>query len=99
MPTDKDLFAEEQSMRAMSFGDHIEELRVHLILALLGLFVGVTIAFIPPIGVGKWSLPPVNLGQWVMKRMQDPAQVALDKFYTQQAIDRAKDADEKKLTT
>src|SRR3954452_14861718 len=28
-PTEKDLFAEEQTMRAMSFGDHIEELRVH----------------------------------------------------------------------
>ena len=34
MPTDKDLFAEEQTMVAMSFGDHIEELRARLILAL-----------------------------------------------------------------
>ena len=55
-------------MVAMSFGDHIEELRTRLILALIGLFVGVIIAFIPPL----------NLGQWVMRQMQEPAQKALD---------------------
>jgi sec-independent protein translocase protein TatC len=98
-PHDQDLFAEEQTMPSMSFGDHLEELRVHLILALLGLFVGVLIAFLPPIGYGKYSIPPVNLGQWVMKQMQDPAQEALDKFYTQRALDRAKEADEKKQFT
>ena len=47
MPTDRDLFAEEQQMATMSFGEHIEELRVRLILALIGLFVGVIVAFIP----------------------------------------------------
>ena len=51
MPTDQDLFAEEQSMVTMSFGDHIEELRVRLILALLGLFVGVIVVFLPPLDI------------------------------------------------
>ena len=40
MPTDQGLFAEERSMVAMSLGDHLEELRRHLTLALLGLFNG-----------------------------------------------------------
>lgn len=78
-PSDEDLFAEEQAMPAMSFGDHIEELRRHLILALLGLVVGVVITFIPPLSLG-WR---------VMHQMQDPAQRALDRFYTEQAQKRA----------
>lgn len=98
-PTEKDLFAEEQTMRSMSFGDHLEELRMHLILALLGLFVGVVIAFLPPMGWGKWQLPPVNLGQWVMQRMQIPAQKALEKFYADRAVVRADEADAKKQVT
>ena len=98
-PKEQDLFAEEQTMRAMSFGDHIEELRTHLILALLGLMVGMTIAFLPPMGMGRWKFPPVNLGQWVMSRMQDPAQVALAKFYEGRAEKRANEADAKKLKT
>ena len=53
MPTERDLFAEEQTMATMSFGEHIEELRVRLILALSGLFVGVVIAFIPYLDLGK----------------------------------------------
>ncbi|MDB5349170.1 MAG: twin arginine targeting protein translocase subunit TatC, partial [Planctomycetota bacterium] len=88
-PTDKDLFAEEQTMRAMSFGDHIEELRTHLILALAGLFVGVTLAFIPPL----------DLGRWVMRRMQDPATVALKRFYEDSAEKRSKAADATKQQT
>ena len=71
MPNDQDLFAEEQSMVTMSFGEHIEELRVRLILALIGLFVGVVIVFIPPLDIG-WR---------VMKKMEEPAKVALDEFY------------------
>jgi sec-independent protein translocase protein TatC len=78
-PTDEDLFAEEQTMPAMSFGEHIEELRRHLILALLGLVVGVIITFIPPLSLG-WR---------VMHQMQDPAQHALDRFYREQAARRA----------
>jgi sec-independent protein translocase protein TatC len=71
MSKDRDLFAEEQAMVTMSFGEHIEELRVRLILALIGLFVGVLIVFIPPLDVG-WR---------VMKKMEEPAKVALDEFY------------------
>ena len=58
-------------MATMSFGEHIEELRVRLILALLGLFVGVIVVFIPPLDIG-WR---------VMKKMEEPAKVALDDFY------------------
>ena len=68
MPTEKDLFSEEQTMVAMSFGDHIEELRVRLILGLLGLMVGVVITFIPPL----------DLGKRVMTKMEEPAKVALE---------------------
>lgn len=89
MPTDRDLFEEERQMAAMSFGDHIEELRRHLILALLGLFVGVTITFIPG----------VNLGMRVLHKMQDPAQEALAKFYNEQATNRAKEAKDKAEVT
>ncbi len=71
MPNDRDLFAEEQQMVTMSFGDHIEELRVRLILALLGLFVGVLVAFVPPLDIG-WR---------IMKSMEAPAKQALDAFY------------------
>jgi sec-independent protein translocase protein TatC len=78
-PTDKDLFTEEQTMVAMSFGDHLEELRVRLILALMGLMVGVVITFIPPF----------NIGQRVMLRMQAPAEAALDKFYKERADERS----------
>ncbi len=86
MPSDIDLFAEEQHMVAMSFGDHIEELRRHLILALIGLFVGVSITFIPsPVG-------GMSLGMWVLRRMQDPAQYALNAFYQEQAKNRAEAA-------
>jgi sec-independent protein translocase protein TatC len=79
MPPEKDLFEEEQQMVAMSFGDHIEELRTRLILALLGLAVGVVLTFIPPL----------NLGMRVMRQMQDPAQEALDVFYKERARVRA----------
>ncbi|MBV8077124.1 MAG: hypothetical protein JO284_12030, partial [Planctomycetaceae bacterium] len=49
MPSERDLFQEEQQMVTMSFGDHIEELRARLIMALLGLMVGVVVTFIPPL--------------------------------------------------
>src|SRR3954453_20392565 len=78
MPADKDLFAEEHEMTAMSFGEHIEELRARLILALTGLMAGVIVTFIPPL----------NLGKLIMTQMEGPAQVPLTKFYTNQAIER-----------
>lgn len=76
-PTDVDLFAEEQAMPAMSFGDHIEELRIRLVLALLGLGAGILVTVIPiPTPWGTYTI-----GQWVFDRMQKPAQDALDEFY------------------
>ncbi|MFO0889592.1 MAG: twin-arginine translocase subunit TatC [Isosphaeraceae bacterium] len=83
MPTDRDLFAEEQQMTTMSFGEHIEELRVRLILALIGLLVGVVIAFIPPL----------NIGWWVMKTMEAPAADALEHFYRNEYDKKAKEAE------
>ncbi len=71
MPNDQDLFAEEQSMATMSFGEHIEELRVRLILALIGLFVGLLVVFIPGL----------DIGYRVMKKMEEPAKLALKDFY------------------
>jgi sec-independent protein translocase protein TatC len=82
MPTDKDLFSEEQEMVAMSFGEHIEELRTRLILALLGLMVGVVITFVPPL----------NLGKLVIKQMQEPAKDALQRFYADRAKVRSEAA-------
>src|SRR5271166_786310 len=67
MPSERDLFAEEQTMATMSFGEHIEELRVRLILALAGLCVGVVVAFIPYL----------DLGWRVMTNMEAPAAEAL----------------------
>ena len=58
MPAEHDLFAEEQSMVSMSFGDHIEELRTRLILALLGLAVGVVLTFVPPLNLGMHKVAP-----------------------------------------
>jgi sec-independent protein translocase protein TatC len=89
MPTERDLFEEEQHMVAMSFGDHIEELRTHLIRALLGLAVGVVVTF----------LPVLNLGTRVLRKMQDPAQEALQRFYEQQAEKRSKQAKEQGART
>ena len=74
MTTDHDLFSEEQSMVTMSFGEHIEELRVRLILALLGLLVGVVVVFIPPL----------DIASRVMRSMEAPAKDALDAFYKQE---------------
>jgi sec-independent protein translocase protein TatC len=87
MPSEKDLFTEEQTMVTMSFGDHLEELRARLILALMGLVVGVIIAFVPPFFIGRQ----------VQLKMQEPASAALKEFYEADAarrIEKAKQASE-----
>jgi len=83
MPTDRDLFAEEQTMVTMSFGEHLEELRVRLILALAGLFVGVLIVFVPPLDIGKR----------VMESMESPAKGALEDFYRSEYAKKAQAAE------
>jgi sec-independent protein translocase protein TatC len=85
MPNQRDLFAEEQQMATMSFGEHIEELRVRLILALMGLAVGVIVAFIPYL----------DLGWRVMKSMEAPAKNALEHFYNQEYEKKVKAAEAK----
>ncbi len=84
MTSDNDLFLEEQSMVSMSFGEHIEELRLRLILALIGLFVGVLIVFIPPLDIG-WR---------VMKNMEAPAKQALEDFYKAEYDKKTKEAED-----
>jgi sec-independent protein translocase protein TatC len=89
MPNEQDLFEEEQNMVAMSFGDHIEELRTRLVLALMGLAVGVIITFIPPL----------NLGAKIVKMMQEPAEAALGRFREGRAEEDARIAEAQKLFT
>jgi sec-independent protein translocase protein TatC len=89
MPTDQDLFAEEQSMVTMSFGEHIEELRVRLILALLGLLAGVVVVF----------LPPLNIAERVMWKMEEPAKNALEAFYRQEYDKKAEQAKAEQAAT
>ena len=94
-PSERDLFAEEQAMPSMSFGDHIEELRARLILAMLGLVVGTFIAFIPiPTPWGGFTL-----GQWVFARLQEPAEEALRDYDQRQVNERTKVAASQKSVT
>lgn len=67
----------------MSFGEHLEELRLRLILALIGLFVGVIIVFVPPL----------NIGKRVMESMEAPAKRALEHFYRDEYAKKALAAD------
>jgi sec-independent protein translocase protein TatC len=76
-------------MVAMSFGDHIEELRSRLILALFGLMIGVILTFIPPL----------NLGKRVITKMEDPARDALKSFYDERARIRAETAKKQEALT
>jgi sec-independent protein translocase protein TatC len=88
-PSDDDLFNEEETMVSMSFGDHLEELRIRLVLALMGLAVGVILTFVPPL----------NLGRNVLRQLSEPAQIALDKFYDQKAEKRAAEAEKAERLT
>lgn len=94
-PSEIDLFAEEQAMPAMSFGDHIEELRARLVIALLALGVGVIITFAPiPTPWGS-----VSLGQWVFAKLSEPAQQSLKEFYDNQTQRREAEARARQATT
>jgi sec-independent protein translocase protein TatC len=88
LPTERDLFAEEQAMPSMSFGDHIEELRARLILAIVGLAIGTFVAFIPfPTPWGSFTP-----GQWVFDRLLVPAEEALREYDTKQVKERSERA-------
>ena len=69
MAKEKDLFDES----TMSFGEHLEELRKRIILALLGLMLGVLIALF--------------FSNHVMKAMQYPVKRALTAYYNPEAIE------------
>ncbi len=93
MRSDKDLFSEENQMVSMSFGDHIEDLRYRLVLALIGLFVGMVITFIPIPIMGQ------SIGMYVFDTMERPARITLAEFYKNQAAKESKTAgDEKRLS-
>ncbi len=79
MPADRDLFNEEEQMVAMSFGDHLEELRIRLILSIVGLAVGMVITLIPPL----------NLGRLVMEGMTKPADRALGGFEARRRVEES----------
>jgi sec-independent protein translocase protein TatC len=73
----------------MSFGEHIEELRVRLIMALLGLLAGVVVVF----------LPPLDIASRVMWKMEEPAKNALEAFYRQEYDKKAEQAKVEKAAT
>jgi sec-independent protein translocase protein TatC len=93
MPTEKDLFSEEDAMVSMSFGDHIEDLRYRLIMTLLGLIVGMVVTFIPIPMMGG------TIGTYVFHTMEAPAQQTLDQFYKDQAIRLSQAAKDKNQLT
>jgi sec-independent protein translocase protein TatC len=86
MPSEHDLFAEEKAMVTMSFGEHIEELRVRLILALIGLFVGLLAVFVPGL----------DIGYRIMKKMEEPAKRELEKFYKAEYEKKANEAEKER---
>ena len=66
-------------MATMSLGDHIEDLRRHLIKALLGLIAGIAITL----------MPPLNLGKLVVQTLQEPARRSLARYHVERAVARA----------
>lgn len=63
----EDLFADTR----MSFGDHIEDLRSHLMRAVVGFVVALVVCLIPPIG------------PWALKFITRPVEMQLQAFYDQ----------------
>lgn len=71
----KDLFDD----KTMSFGEHLEELRTHLIKALIGLAVGVMIALLYADRLVTWMQAPVqNALRQYHERLQDKRKNAAD---------------------
>lgn len=68
----KDLFEDT----TMTFGQHLEELRVHLFKAVMGLAIGIIIGFL--------------LGDRVVGFIQKPLSDALSTYYQRQAIERTR---------
>lgn len=66
---DEDLFQDT----TMTFGEHLEELRVALFKAVLGLAIGVMIGFL--------------VGRWMVEVIQKPLSIALGTFYEGKSIE------------
>src|SRR5262245_61897927 len=75
-----DLFADSR----MSFGDHPEDLRLHLWRALLGLGLAVPLGFTLDV-VGYATGTPVGVGKPVQDLMTWPARKQLEEFYDRRA--------------
>jgi sec-independent protein translocase protein TatC len=99
MPSDRfdyseDLFADTR----MSFGEHIEELRTHLIRAIKGLVVIVSMAFILDAVGYALDMDWLGVGRPMMDVITKPAKEQLAAFY-QRRLDKLKtDAEDKKTT-
>src|SRR5262245_53209963 len=78
---DEDLFKDS----TMSFGEHLEELRVCLFKAIAGLVVGLVIVL------------ALNWAEWAVRFMQRPLQAALQQYYLKQA-DKRVDREIEQLT-
>ncbi len=74
MVHDVDLFEEEAQMVRMTFAEHLEDLRVHLIRALVGLVPGVIVGLF--------------LGGAVVRYMSEPAREALLAYYQEDLLAR-----------
>lgn len=69
----EDLFSES----TMTFGEHLEELRVRLAKALIGVVLGVSVGLF--------------VADWVVERIQDPLKAALKDFYSIKEMEEYKE--------
>jgi sec-independent protein translocase protein TatC len=74
--TAEDYFADTR----MSFGDHLEDLRIHLVRALVGFFICLFIGFVLD-GLGYVTGLPIGLGRPMLHFISQPVTDQLDEFY------------------
>jgi sec-independent protein translocase protein TatC len=89
----EDMFADTR----MSFGDHLEELRLHMWRAIIG-FGLILILTLALDGIGWATDTPIGVGVPVMKFMAKPVEDALTEFYKNRADKLRKDLSEKDPT-
>jgi sec-independent protein translocase protein TatC len=77
---DPDLFDEEEGMVRMTFGEHLDDLRRRLILALFG--------------VVPFTIVGLLIGGWLVDRMSRPVQNALMEFYSVRRAEKMKKLEE-----
>jgi len=69
----------------MSFGDHIEELRTHLLLAVYGFVICLAIGFVLDF-IGTSTGLPIGLGKPVLKIIEAPAKQEMQAFYARRLV-------------